>query len=254
MCELIGAGDALAGHDPGLELMAFCLRRCWRCQLPQGMPAIGAGSGASVATGLPVRTSPLRPQRMTVRDHSARSGFFHWHSQGIPTPHWQPSSSVHARWGLFSHTQPMPRQTFAGRVDHETSLTGWCRYASIAQFERTSLRRSPDLSIPMISSSKKFADQFGSLSSPDFSSTLQAIAKDYSTRSVSVIAEKTEPRPIRSSTSSGRRLEACWSATRSAKEKAWGPPLQRSRACPTPSVTPPIPYGQRRLNFRPYRW
>jgi hypothetical protein len=75
----------------------------------------------------------------------------------------------------------------AVRVDHETSLTGWRRYASIAQFERTSLRRSPDLSIPRISSSKKFADQFGSLSSPDFSRTLQAIAKDCSMRSVSVM-------------------------------------------------------------------
>ena len=111
----------------------------------------------------------------------------------------------------------------AVRVDHETSLTGWCRYASIAQFERMSLRRSPDLSIPMISSSKKFADQFGSLSSPDFSSTLQAIAKDCSIRSVSVIAEKTEAQPIRSSTSSARRIRSGWSATRSAKEKAWGP-------------------------------
>src|ERR1044072_4923889 len=70
---------------------------------------------------------------------------------------------------------------------------------------------------------QEFADQFGSLSSPDFSSTLQAIAKYCSTRSVSVIAEETEPRPIRSSTSSGRRLEACWPAARSAKEKAWGP-------------------------------
>ena len=79
----------------------------------------------------------------------------------------------------------------AVRVDHETSLTGWCRYASIAQFERMSLRRSPDLSIPMISSSKKFA---GPIRVPEFTGFLktpQAIAKDCSTRSVSVIAEKT---------------------------------------------------------------
>jgi hypothetical protein len=81
-------------------------------------------------------------------------------------------------------------------IDHETNLTGWCRYASIAQFERTSLRRSPDLNLAMISSSKKLADQFGSLSSPDFSRTLQAISKDCSIRSVSVIAEKTAAQPI----------------------------------------------------------
>ena len=37
--------------------------------------------------------------------------------------------------------------TLQSGVDHETSLTGWCRYASIAQFERTSLRRSPHLNI-----------------------------------------------------------------------------------------------------------
>ena len=72
-------------------------------------------------------------------------------------------------------------------VDHETSLTGWCRYASIAQFERTSLRRSPHLNLSMISSSKKLADQFGSPSSPLLSRTLQAIWKDCSISSVSVM-------------------------------------------------------------------
>jgi hypothetical protein len=74
--------------------------------------------------------------------------------------------------------------------DHETSLTGWRRYASIAQFERTSLRRSPHLNLWMISSSKKLADQFGSRSSPVLSSTLQAIWKDCS---VSVMRGRTAP-------------------------------------------------------------
>ena len=91
---------------------------------------------------------------------------------------------------VFAH--PANAETdLAVRIDHETSLTGWCRYASIAQFERMSLRRSPDLSIPMISSSKKFA---GPIRVPEFTGFLktpQAIAKDCSTRSVSVIAEKT---------------------------------------------------------------
>ena len=75
----------------------------------------------------------------------------------------------------------------AVRIDHETSLTGWCRYASIAQFERTSLRRSPHLNLAMISSSKKLADQFGSPSSPVLSRTLQAIWKDCCISSVSVM-------------------------------------------------------------------
>ena len=75
------------------------------------------------------------------------------------------------------------------RIDHETSLTGWCRYASIAQFERTSLCRSPHLTLLMISSSKKLADQFGSPSSPVLSRTLQAISKDCSISSLSVIPE-----------------------------------------------------------------
>ena len=46
------------------------------------------------------------------------------------------------------------------------------------------------------------------------------------------------------------RLRSCW--TQSAIKKC-GASLQRSRAYPTPSVTPPIPCGQRRLNCRPYR-
>jgi hypothetical protein len=64
---------------------------------------------------------------------------------------------------------------FAVRVDHEASLTGWFRYASIARFERTSLRRSPHRNMPMISSRRKFADQFGSPSSPILSRTPQAM-------------------------------------------------------------------------------
>ena len=112
--------------------------------------------------------------------------------------------------------------------DHETSLTGWCRYASIAQFERTSLRRSPDLNLPMISSSKKLADQFGSLSSPDFSRTLQAISKDCSIRSVSVIAEKTEPRPIRSSTSSHPRTGRSPRHSPPPRNTVWSPQITKS--------------------------
>ena len=103
----------------------------------------------------------------------------------MPVPHWHPKSSAHARWRWFSQTQPITN--LAVRVDHETSLTGWCRYASIAQFERTSLCRSPHLTLLMISSSKKLADQFGSPSSPVLSRTLQAIWKDCSISSVSVM-------------------------------------------------------------------
>jgi hypothetical protein len=76
---------------------------------------------------------------------------------------------------------------FAVRVDHEASLTGWFRYASIARFERTSLRRSPHRNMPMISSRRKFADQFGSPSSPVLSRTPQAIWKDCSISSISVM-------------------------------------------------------------------
>ena len=47
-----------------------------------------------------------------------------------------------------------------------------------------------------LENSKKFADQWGSLSSPDLSRTLQAIWKDCSISSVSVIAEKTDPELI----------------------------------------------------------
>jgi hypothetical protein len=82
---------------------------------------------------------------------------------------------------------PDAETNLAVRVDHGTSLTGWCRYASIAQFERTSLCRSPHLTLLMISSSKKLADQFGSPSSPVLSRTLQAIWKDCSISSVSVM-------------------------------------------------------------------
>jgi hypothetical protein len=32
------------------------------------------------------------------------------HLQGIPAPHWQPSSSLHTRLGWFSQTQPRPEQ------------------------------------------------------------------------------------------------------------------------------------------------
>ena len=127
------------------------------------------------------------------------------HSQGIPAPHLHPKVFRPCTAGMVL-TDPADAETnpAIGR-HHETSFTGWCRYAPIAQFESTTLHRSPDLNIPMIPSSKKLADQFGSLSSPDFSRTLQAISKDCSIRSVSVIAEKTEPRPICSSTSSHPR-------------------------------------------------
>ena len=124
------------------------------------------------------------------------------------------ASPVFDGWGLSVVLAQLTNAEadLAGRVDHETSLTGWCRYASIAQFERTSLRRSPHFNMPMISSRRKFADQLGSLSSPDFSRTLQAIAKDCSISSVSVIAEKTAPRPICS-----------YTADRPGEPDAWRP-------------------------------
>ena len=60
-------------------------------------------------------------------------------SQGIPAPHWQPSFFAHAHWGWFSHTQPMPKQTL--QLGPSSSLTGLRLYASVAEFDSSSLRR-----------------------------------------------------------------------------------------------------------------
>jgi hypothetical protein len=81
----------------------------------------------------------------------------------------------------------------AVRINHRTSLTGRRRYAPIAEFDSSSLRRSPRLIMQAMLSNRNREVSLGSPSSPVLSRTLQAILKDCSKRSVSVMQGKTEP-------------------------------------------------------------
>lgn len=79
-------------------------------------------------------------------------------------------------------------------INHWTSLTGRRLYASIAQFESSILRRSPRLIMLAMLSNRNREVSLGSPSSPVLSRTLQAMLKDCSKRSVSVILGKQVPR------------------------------------------------------------
>lgn len=113
----------------------------------------------------------------------------HW--QGIPAPHWQPCSAVHARSGWFSHTHPMPSADLAvGIIHHCISRIGRRLYSSIARLESSSLRRSPRLIMRTMRSPKNRVVSLGSPSSPVRSRTLHAMLNDCSKSSVSFMQDQ----------------------------------------------------------------